>query len=1251
MPVVTSKHLKTATELTLVADIRPEFVWTKNGDLVSYGTRLGLMLKTFFELRRAATEQTNIPSVGPLEQLRSLYNFTWSIFDRGSKLLLSVTFDRPWEPYIRAIVDQAGPLLDAIFCHCTGYEGHSSEDGYLAFASWVRERQIDAALFYAADPQLTVDDQRYLKEFERRYGESSVTARFAERAARLSVGDPAEDLARSGSDDANAAARARAALMRVQRSVGAVVALRPYFHVPSPELLALAAPGEANAREALEREARFFDRAGWLLLEPTLPSGGDLGLSLEVHRALRSMREHALWQRPAAAGAPAPRALGQNVQANILTPYEKMTHGAVVLLGFDDSAAAKQFLGGMWREVTRDEDAATASVGVNVALTFSGLRTLGLSGPELESFPREFQEGMRERAGLLGDLAEEHPANWTEPLLQSGLDGASNGAVLALSSVDMLLMVQVRAAPRSTGDCAADVEWGPAHPAWQRVHELVGNAPGVRALHVQTLLREYMAGGRFVRERFGFADGISQPQPRSRAEAQQGSAQGPLAGDEVELGELILGHANDRGEAYPPGLPAAAVASAGSGAASLEARVHELTKDGSFLVVRKLEQDTAAFEQFVLEHASQFTGGRGGAEELYGKLMGRYRDGTPLVPSEPARSAAPAPDATLNDFDYSRDPVGDFCPLASHARRTNPRTPATKSVHGSPLRLPRMLRRGFSYGPLSGSSAQTPRGLMFMAYGASIAEQFEIIQRWINGGNSTGLASSHADPIVSHACPRVIQLMDGGQARHLLKKKPFVTLKWGLYLFAPAISALEALAHRSAEARAAAVSDERERQVREGRELIQRLRALELIERTSGKVSAPGMPSSVFGWKLALEDRAPQAQASARAIWAAIRADHGGVLRTGYGVLVASPALVRQVLSDETAFSVREYWHRMQSSVGPLYLGMDRCPVRHPLPRAADRRYESEVAAGAYDAASELPNAFIYSLARGRALSLAKQEAAIAFERLQRRRSGRLDGIVGLRDYAVSVVSALSRRWFGLPLDDGAFELFQTAALAIFFPNPEPAVLARAELNRPLLERASEVAVGKRSELEESLAARGFTGAVPAALIGGTQGFLAATAGSFLSVAHQWLETERLPRLRRWLLSAPGQAWLDAAPAQGSAAPSLLERELLGALSRSPVPDLLHRTAVRELALESETIRPSDRVVVSIASALAEAPDDVDLLFGGAHSREKESGAFIHGCPGKEAALGVMLGMFVDLLNRDLRREGLLRVSERRPSL
>ena len=38
-----------------------------------------------------------------------------------------------------------------------------------------------------------------------------------------------------------------------------------------------------------------------------------------------------------------------------------------------------------------------------------------------------------------------------------------------------------------------------------------------------------------------------------------------------------------------------------------------------------------------------------------------------------------------------------------------------------------------------------------MAYNASIAEQFEVIQRWITGGNTTGVASWQSDPLMGVA--------------------------------------------------------------------------------------------------------------------------------------------------------------------------------------------------------------------------------------------------------------------------------------------------------------------------------------------------------------------------------------------------------------------------------------------------------------------------------------------------------------------
>src|SRR5512147_1415023 len=118
--VVTSKHLQGATELTLIAPIKPGFVAIP--DPTSYASRLRTTLEFLFASRQRAVERDGlVGSAGPLERLRSLHFVHWSIHDQDRKLLLAVSFDGPWEPYIRAIVDEAGPILDVIFSHCEGY--------------------------------------------------------------------------------------------------------------------------------------------------------------------------------------------------------------------------------------------------------------------------------------------------------------------------------------------------------------------------------------------------------------------------------------------------------------------------------------------------------------------------------------------------------------------------------------------------------------------------------------------------------------------------------------------------------------------------------------------------------------------------------------------------------------------------------------------------------------------------------------------------------------------------------------------------------------------------------------------------------------------------------------------------------------------------------------------------------------------------------------------------------------------------
>ena len=135
----------------------------------SYAARLRRHLKLLDALRRNGLEaDTTGAYVGPIDSLRTLQFISWTLIDNDTKMLLAVNFDRAFEPYIRRIVDQSGPLLDTIFCHCVGFEGRSSDQGFSKFMDFVTENQAPVELFAAAAPDLTVDDGDYLIEVNSR---------------------------------------------------------------------------------------------------------------------------------------------------------------------------------------------------------------------------------------------------------------------------------------------------------------------------------------------------------------------------------------------------------------------------------------------------------------------------------------------------------------------------------------------------------------------------------------------------------------------------------------------------------------------------------------------------------------------------------------------------------------------------------------------------------------------------------------------------------------------------------------------------------------------------------------------------------------------------------------------------------------------------------------------------------------------------------------------------------------------------
>ena len=60
-----------------------------------------------------------------------------------------------------------------------------------------------------------------------------------------------------------------------------------------------------------------------------------------------------------------------------------------------------------------------AATTLNVAVTAAGLRALGVSEDVVDTFSREFREGMAPRATLLGDVGPSAPQEW-EPGLGTG---------------------------------------------------------------------------------------------------------------------------------------------------------------------------------------------------------------------------------------------------------------------------------------------------------------------------------------------------------------------------------------------------------------------------------------------------------------------------------------------------------------------------------------------------------------------------------------------------------------------------------------------------------------------------------------------------------------------------------------------------------------------------------------------------------------------------------------------------------------
>ena len=1211
--VVKTKTLVGSSDLTLLARLKPGLV--PSLEALTYKTRVKRLLKTLNNGRSSAHEYSLLRAFSDgVERVGKIQSVRVAVVE-PDQVLLSVTFDGGWESYLRVLWQRVGTLLDIIFCNTEGYVsawGHSFEE----WAEWVRRVQIETDFFYAM-PGLTVDDVQSLRHEELAHRQVPGRLPADLVATRQSV-QSAEQLtwSRVGPADFHVIKElGRQGL----RALTLVHRLTHYFLPGTPDGDFL----QRAARDLLQEFIRLHQRRE---LDQVV-HGGRIRFSEQIDWLLKEVEERA--------APPLPRSTPQpdaptDVQGGILSAYPDVTHGCLLLLAFDGPAAAAKFLDAIHPGITREGRPLDASQPfLNIAFTCEGLRAVGLSEPQIGLFPQEFQEGMEARASLLGDFRLNHPRRWRLPA--RNWNATQGAGLVELSAVHVIVQLRMGAGPASAGAALepGDALFGP-------VTKLLEGHAGVVLLSVQPMVRNF-SNERKPMEHFGFVDGEGSDPVLDPAK------NGVIYDrNQVQLGEFLCGYANaaelprDPGTAPDPDL--------------IRERDRWL-HNGSFLVIRKLSQDVEALNHAVAI-ASKKT--RLDAPLILAKMMGRWQAGDALA-AAPGRG---------NDFDYvDEDPPGSVCPFHAHIRRANPRHKDDPELLPPPGgRTPRLMRRGMSYGPTynaaeAGSGAQ-PRGMVFMAYNASIAEQFEVVQRWVSGGNSAGGYSGQSDPFLGVApneqqrsfrfehAGKVHRIALDGSPDLLGDARPFVRLEWGAYLFTPSISVLHKMAQTGRELAGTVPTP-----VWSAVDGWKRIMELTTLEHERGAELAAD------GWKAVLEDPEAQRTFDSAGVWAAIRYRCGGVLRTPYGLLVADRRLGAQVLSnDEGLYSVSGYRERMTQSIGEIYLGLDG--QRGGCPR--------------HDPATAI-NAAIGALTKTDAFTSARQAATkaitnmIGFEQELSRDFGETHWELNLdvKEVVDQTLAALCQEWFGLPVEKCEIQAggarwdwapgqppfypghFTAPSRYIFQPRPGQAAEAYGIQYGQALQKAFVELVKRhrddpgvtpvlnaRAPLAKAILAAFPRPAVPVptqddlaarTMVGVLMGFLPTVDGNLRLSIDEWLREGSF-----WTLRA---AWAGRSADTLAMAEELLEPALRKAMQLRPSPELVWRTATRHHKLGDERVRPGDKVVVSIVSAThqcLEAGDpDVYPVFGG---ERKKSAGHSHACPAYEAAMGTLLGTVTALL-------------------
>jgi Dyp-type peroxidase family len=399
----------------------------------------------------------------------------------------------------------------------------------------------------------------------------------------------------------------------------------------------------------------------------------------------------------------------------------------------------------------RSRDEAVTGVRLALAFTYLGLEALGLDRNALETFAPEFREGITEahRARAIGDVGRNASDQW---LWGQWPEGTHAGRQVHLL-------------------CAAYAPTEAELDAWRASFQ----SP---AFEVVDVVRATLSD----REPFGFRDGISQPYIKGSGRTAEKVAER----DRVAAGEFVLGYRNGVGQFSESPRVSSELASKRL-RRTIDTKFRDLGRNGTFLVVRELEQNVEEFSQLSQADAA--------------RVVGRWRDGRPLVlhrpplgPSAPPAGPTPPSPYRLNDFTYfPEDAAGLRCPLGAHVRRANPRdalaAPETGTSPDDAIELAnthRILRRSRIF-KRDDSGAE---GIFFLCINTNLERQFEfVMQTWINNPKFNG-PYEERDPLVGAGDHHALTIATAPERKRLLDLPSYVTVRGGAYFFLPGLAAL-----------------------------------------------------------------------------------------------------------------------------------------------------------------------------------------------------------------------------------------------------------------------------------------------------------------------------------------------------------------------------------------------------------------------------------------------------------------------------